>query len=224
MHFSNKRIVLFVGGYGSGKTEVAVNYALQWSKTTDNLSIVDLDIVNPYFRSREQHQLVTSAGINVVAPYGALATADLPALPPEIGGVLQDSERNAVFDIGSNDVGARVLGRYRKMVPADDYEMYFVLNASRPFSQAVEPAVALLRSIERTARLSVTGLINNTNLMHFTDIPLLQKGEDLALDIGKATSLPLVFNAVEQNLASEAAAFLSAPVLPLQLYMKRPWE
>lgn len=224
MLFSEKRIILFVGGYGSGKTEVAVNYALQWKPTVNNLSIVDLDIVNPYFRSRERHELVTAAGIRVVAPEGALSTADLPALPPEIGGVLQDETRHAVFDIGGDDVGARALGRYSKMFAPATYEMLFVLNANRPFSQAVEPTVALMRAIEKTSRLKVAGLVNNTNLMQYTDIPLLQKGEDLTLAIGEATNLPLVFNAVAHNLVDAATAVLRAPVLPLHLYMKRPWE
>lgn len=224
MLFSEKRIVLFVGGYGSGKTEVAVNYSLQAKASVDNLAIVDLDIVNPYFRSRERRELVTSAGIRVIAPAGALSTADLPALPPEVGGVLQDTERNVVFDVGGDDVGARVLGRYSKMLAATDYDMFFVVNASRPFSQAVKPAVALVRAIENTSRLHVTGLVNNTNLMQFTDIALLQKGEELALAIGEAAGLPLVFNVVAHHLVNEAAAVLRVPILPLQLYMKRPWE
>lgn len=222
--FSEKRIILFVGGYGSGKTEVAVNYTLQSRPTVANLAIVDLDIVNPYFRSRERHELVTAAGIRVVAPEGALSTADLPALPPEIGGVVQDPECYAVFDVGGDDVGARVLGRYSRMFASSDYDMFFVVNASRPFSQAVEPAISLMRSIEKTSRLKVTGLVNNTNLMQFTDFSLLQKGEELALAIGQATNLPLVFNTVAHNLVDEATTVLHAPILPLQLYMKRPWE
>lgn len=224
MLFSEKRIVLFVGGYGSGKTEVAVNYALQARTTVDNLAIVDLDIVNPYFRSRERHDLVTAAGIDVIAPAGALSTADLPALPPEIGGVLQNLGRNAVFDVGGDDVGARVLGRYRKMFSATDYDMFFVVNASRPFSQAVEPAVSLMRAIEGTSHLKVTGLVNNTNLMQFTDTALLRRGEELALAIGEATGLPLVFNAIASEFVAEASAVMRGPILPLQLYMKRPWE
>lgn len=224
MLFANKHIVLFVGGYGSGKTEVAINYALYWNKTADNLAIADLDIVNPYFRSREQLQLVTNAGIKVIAPAGELATADLPALPPEIAGALQDKNRNTVIDVGGDDVGSRVLGRYSKLIAPDAYEMLFVFNASRPFSQAVEPTVALLRGIEKTARLKITGLVNNTNLMQFSDIPLLQKGEALAEAVAAATNLPLVFNAVAHNLADEAASVLHAPILPLGLYMKRPWE
>ncbi len=222
--FSEKRIILFVGAYGSGKTEVAVNYALQSRPTVENLAIVDLDIVNPYFRSRERQELVTAAGIHVVAPEGALSTADLPALPPEIGGVLQDPSRYAVFDVGGDDVGARVLGRYSKMFTPADYDMFFVVNASRPFTQAMKPAVAVMRAIEQTSRLKVTGLVNNTNLMQFTDVPLLQKGEELALAIGEATNLPLAFNAVAENLVDAATAVMRAPVLPLQLYMKRPWE
>ncbi len=204
MLFSKKRMVLFVGGYGSGKTEVAVNYALQWRPQVDNLAIVDLDIVNPYFRSRERHELMTAAHIQVVAP-----------------------DRFAVLDVGGDPVGARVLGRYSQMLEPGAYDMLFVVNASRPFSQAVAPAVDLIRAIETASRLKVTGLVNNTNLMQYTDLSLLQRGEELALAIGHAighaTGLPLIFNAVAHDLAAEAAV-LRGPILPLQLYMKRPWE
>ncbi|NLW17618.1 MAG: ATP-binding protein [Firmicutes bacterium] len=224
MLFSKKRMVLFVGGYGSGKTEVAVNYALQWRPQVDNLAIVDLDIVNPYFRSRERHELMAAAHIRVVAPAGALATADLPALPPEVGGVLQDPNSFAVLDVGGDPVGARVLGRYSQMLEPGAYDMLFVVNANRPLSQAVAPAVDLIRAIETASRLKVTGLVNNTNLMQYTDLSLLQRGEELALAIGHATGLPLVFNAVAHYLVEEAAAVLRGPILPLQLYMKRPWE
>ncbi len=220
----NKRLVFFVGGYGSGKTEVAVNYALHWSHQTTDLSLVDLDIVNPYFRSREQAQLVSRAGIKVIAPAGALATADLPAVPPEIIGVIQDTRRKAVFDIGGDETGARVLGRFHHLIPQHEYEMWFVFNACRPFSRAVEPTVALLHAIEKISRLSVTGLVNNTNLMQFTDLSLLQRGEALAFAVGEAIGVPLVMNTVACTLVDKAAAQLSAPILPLQLFMKRPWE
>lgn len=222
--FTEKRIVLFVGGYGSGKTEVAVNYALQSRPHVSSLAIADLDIVNPYFRSRERQQLMKEAGIRVIAPAGGLATADLPALPPEVAGVLQNPDSYAVFDIGGDDVGARVLGRYSKMLHPEEYDMWFVVNASRPFSQAVEPAVTLIRSIENTSRLRVTGLVNNTNLMQYTDLSLLQKGERLAHAIGEAIGVPLILNAVAYDLVEQATVVMSAPILPLSLYMKRPWE
>lgn len=222
--FSKKRIILFVGGYGSGKTEVAVNYALAWRPLVPNLAIADLDVVNPYFRSRERHTLVSEADIKVLAPAGAWASADLPALPPEVGGVLQDELRYAVFDVGGDDVGARVLGRYSPMFPPDAYEMYFVFNQHRPFSKTEGTTKTLLRSIEKTARLKVTGIVNNTNLMSFTDLPVLEAGEEAARVLAESCDLPLVFNAVSKDLAEAAAEILKAPILPLGLYMKRPWE
>lgn len=222
--FTKKRIVMFVGGYGSGKTEVAVNYTLRSWHAVPRLSIADLDIVNPYFRSREQISLFAARGIDVIAPAGGLATADLPALPPQIRNVLVESDSYAVFDIGGDDVGARVLGQYRHLVPQDDYEMWFVLNICRPFSQAVQPTVELLRSIEATSRLKVTGLVNNSNLMRYTDLSLLRRGEQAALEVAEVSAVPLVFNSVVEELAAEAGSLLQKPILPMHLHMKRPWE
>lgn len=224
MQYSDRRIILFVGGYGSGKTEVAVNFSLFWRRQLPELSIVDLDVVNPYFRSRERQDLFEQQQIKVIAPAGALATADLPALPSEISSAIRDVSRHIVFDVGGDEPGATALGRYSRMLAESTYDMWFVVNACRPFSQAVEPTVGLLRSVERTSRMKVTGLINNTNLMQHTDLPLIERGERLVEGIAEQTGLPVVFNSVVETLSPEAARRLHNPVLPLHLYMKRPWE
>lgn len=224
MLFSDRRIIIFVGGYGSGKTEVAVNYALASRATVPNLSIVDLDVVNPYFRSRERHSLLTEQGIKVIAPEGELATADLPALPPAIGGSIVDASQYVVFDVGGDDVGARALGRYHRQLSQADYEMWVVVNACRPFSQTAELTNDLLHSIERTSRLRATGLVNNTNLMQYTDVPLLRRGEQMLQELSQQTALPVVFSAVVEGLTEPASRVLTTPMLPLRLYMKRPWE
>lgn len=224
MLFTNRRLVMFVGGYGSGKTEVAVNYTLASRPLVPNLSIVDLDVVNPYFRSRERVAELTKRGVQVIAPAGEWATADLPALPPEISGGIQDKERHLVLDVGGDDVGARALGRYQRELLQADYEMWVVVNACRPFSQNAELALSMLRSIEVTSRMRVTGLVNNTNLMQYTDLALIERGEQMLLTLSDMTGLPIVCTAVVEGLVDAARAKLRSPVLPLHLYMKRPWE
>lgn len=225
MLFTDKRIVLFVGGYGSGKTEIAVNYALA-GKANDPAptAVVDLDIVNPYFRSREQADLLASQGVELIAPQGAWRTADLPALPPEIQGSLTNPDCQVILDVGGDDAGATALGRYSRFINQAGYEMWFVINGCRPFSKEVEPTIMLMRKIEQVSRLKVTGLVNNTNLMQHTDVALLQRGAKLVEAIGEKTELPVVFHGVAADLVDAAHGNLAEPILPLQLLMKRPWE
>lgn len=224
MLFSDRRLVIFVGGYGSGKTEVAVNYTIASRALVPNLGIVDLDVVNPYFRSRERVAELTRQGVQVIAPAGEWATADLPALPPEIGGGILDRERYLVMDVGGDDVGARALGRYQRELQQAEYDMWVVVNACRPFSQTAELSLSMLQSIEHTSRLRVTGLVNNTNLMQYTDLALIERGEQMVRKLSAMTSLPVICTAVVQDLAEAAKETLHSPVLPLHLYMKRPWE
>lgn len=224
MLFSDRRMVIIVGGYGSGKTEVAVNYTLASRVLVPNLSIVDLDVVNPYFRSRERISELTKRGVQVIAPSGELSGIDLPALPPEISGGIRDTSRHLVFDVGGDDVGARALGRYHRELEHADYDMWLVVNGCRPFSQTAELALSMLRSIERTSRLRITGLVNNTNLMQYTDLALLERGEHLLSNLSDLTGLPVIFSAVIEGLAGAAKERLRSPLLPLHLYMKRPWE
>ncbi|MGI6357319.1 MAG: hypothetical protein ACOX2K_01290 [Bacillota bacterium] len=224
MLFSKRRVVLFVGGYGSGKTEVAVNYSLASRPLVTKLALVDLDVVNPYFRSRERIATLAEQGVKVIAPAGALASADLPALPGEISTAILDDEGQLVFDVGGDDVGARALGRYRHYLEQVGYDLWLVVNGCRPFTQTPELALSMLKSIEATSRLSVTGLINNTHLMQYTDLALVQRGETLVCQLSELTGLPLVFNAVVQRLVPAAKEQLQHPLLPLQLHMKRPWE
>ncbi len=224
MLFSDRRLVIFVGGYGSGKTEVAVNYTMASRTLVPNLGIVDLDVVNPYFRSRERIEELNRHGVQVIAPAGEWATADLPALPPEISGGILDRERYLVLDVGGDDVGARALGRYQRELQQAEYDMWVVVNACRPFSQTAELALSMLQSIEHTSRMQVTGLVNNTNLMQYTDLALVERGEQMVQRLASMTGLPVICNAVVEGLVEAAREKLHSPVLPLHLYMKRPWE
>ena len=199
MLFTEKRVVLLVGGYGSGKTEIAVNYALRSKQERARMFVVDLDIVNPYFRSREQEQLMRQAGVEVVQPAAPFFTADLPAIPPQVKGVLQDENCQVVVDMGGDYVGARVLGSYGQAILAESYEMWYVCNAYRPFLQQAAGNIALLRAIEAASRLQVTGLINNTHLMQFTDLEIVQRGEAVGVSSRQNAGVAFVFNAIASD-------------------------
>jgi hypothetical protein len=157
-----RRISILVGHFGSGKTEIALNLALQLATRRDGVVLVDLDVVKPYFRSRSAREFMAGRGVRVVAPDGELAHADLPIVLPEVRRVLQDPECRVLVDAGGDQVGARVLGSLADVVPAAETELLAVLNFRRPSTTSVDEAVSMVRAIESAARLAVAGLFSNT--------------------------------------------------------------
>lgn len=218
------RVVIFTGGYGSGKTEVAVNYALALKSSGKQVALVDLDIVNPYFRSREARQLLESAGVRVVAPRAMYSSSDVPALPPEIHHVLRSNDTFVVLDVGGDDVGARALGRFAGRIPADA-QMLLVVNPVRPFQADVEALLSLTEKIEAASRISITGVVANTNLLHETTISLIEKHQPIIYETAKRLGLDVIFGTIEQQLLEEEGLpNVAAPLFPLQLKMNPPWR
>ena len=185
------RLVMIVGNYGSGKTEVAVNLCLQLARSGRRVQIGDLDIVNPYFRCREARALMERHGIRVVVPPGPQAWADLPIILPEIRGLLHPPEgTTTVFDVGGDDVGARALASLRTSLGDGTYELWQVINAKRPFTDTVDGCVAMRRAIEVSSRLSVTGLLANPHLIDETTTETVLDGWRLAQAVSASASLP----------------------------------
>ena len=148
------RLTIITGHYGTGKTEFAVNLALHMASRGQTVSLADLDIVNPYFRSRERRDLLSEHGIRLIASSQACTDADVPSLPAELNAILDDRQLTGILDIGGDRVGARVLARYRPRILREDYQLLYVLNANRPEVRDVSSAISYLRAIE-----SVTGLV-----------------------------------------------------------------
>lgn len=164
-----KRITAIAGHYGSGKTEFSVNLALDLKKEKDKVAILDMDIANPYFRSRERQKMMEAEGINVIFnTYGFDITEDLPAITAALRGPLENEEFTAVVDVGGNDSGARVLKQFEKYFKRDDCELLCVLNANRPETDTMEGLLEHLHSIEIETGLKFHGLINNTHLLRET--------------------------------------------------------
>ncbi len=205
-----KRINIFVGHYGSGKTELAVNFAI---KNRADI-IADLDTVNPYFRTNDARKVLEDAGIRVVAPYYAGTNVDLPSLPPEVYAAFTD-EKTAVLDIGGDDDGAAVLGRFKNYITEDNSEVYFVINVLRPETDTPEKIIEMIRAIEYTSRLKVTCLINNTNLMEETTYEHVLKGEEIVKKVSNMTDIPFFGNAVKKELAKEKDFALDKYILML---------
>ncbi len=218
-----KRIQIITGHYGSGKTEYAVNLALHLAQTTENVALADMDIVNPYFRSYEQAKRLEDSGIRVIVT-SCGGVADIPAINPEVMSIFQQEKWTGVLDIGGDPIGARVLARFAPQLNPEDFDLLFVLNANRPETKDVESALQYMQGIEAECRQKVTGIVNNTHLCGETTAEEILKGARLAQQLSERTSLPVIHHAVQRKFVEQVQDKLSEPVLPMNIYMKKPWE
>lgn len=218
------KVVVITGNYGSGKTEVAVNWALWLRRAGHNVTIADLDVVNPYFRCREALEPLEAEGIRVLAPRGELLHAELPILLPEVRGAIEQPNGVTLLDVGGDDDGARVLAGLAKFF--DDYDMVQVVNQRRPFTDTVEGCLKIQREIEAASHLRITGLINNAHLMDETDATVIIDGAEFTRAVGRAgAGQDLRFTTVEQRVAeSFDVAQVGGSVLVFERLMLPPWK
>jgi len=216
---------MIVGGYGSGKTEVAVNLAIQLADSGHAVKIADLDIVNPYFRCREARVLMERHGIGVVVPPGSQTWADLPIIMPEVRGMLHPPEGQvSIFDVGGDPVGARLLSSFVDSLAGADYYLWQVVNSRRPFNETVEGCLAMQTDIEEASRLRVSALIANSHLIAETTADVILEGYRLVAEVARRNGLPVVFATAMGELAdSPSLAEIDVPVLRLERYMTPPW-
>ena len=186
-----KRIRILVGNYGSGKTEIALQMAMNWAKERQT-TLIDLDIVNPYFRSAEKKEELEAQGVRVIMPSFAMTPLDIPALPAEVTSVFVNRSTAAVFDVGGDPVGATALGRYRPYFDAEpSYEMLYVVNVRRPMSATADDVLRELPEIERHARLKVSALINNGNLARDTTADDILATQTVLEEVSARLALPI---------------------------------
>ena len=216
----HKRLTLFAGHYGSGKTNIAVNYAIALAKEGKKVVIGDLDIVNPYFRTADSAKELEKAGVELISPQFANSNVDLPALPAENYRLVQDKKTFGIMDIGGDDRGAYALGRY---VPAikeeNDYRMVFVANASRPLTRTPEEALEVMGEIEAACGLKFTCIINNTNLASETTAETVLGSLDYIEKLCALSGLPLWLHTAKADVAQDLDGKLPN-VFPLQLQEK----
>ena len=218
-----KRIQIVTGHYGSGKTEYAVNLALHLAQQQEHVALADMDLVNPYFRSYEQAKRLEDSGIRVIVT-SCGGIADIPAINPEVMSIFQQEKWTGVLDIGGDPIGARVLARFAHQLNPSDFDLLFVLNANRPETKDVESALQYMQGIEAECRQKVTGIVNNTHLCGETTAEEILKGARLAQELSERTSLPVIHHAVQRKFVEQVQDQLSEPVLPMNIYMKKPWE
>ena len=214
----HKRLTLFAGHYGSGKTNIAVNYAISLAQEGKPVCIADLDIVNPYFRTADSATELEAAGITLVRPQYANSNVDLPALPPESYRLVRDKQTYGVMDIGGDDRGAYALGRFAPFIKEEgNFRMAFVVNFCRPLTQTAQDALEVMREIEVACSLPFTCIVNNTNLGCDTDPETLEGSTELIRELTEISGLPLWFHCVRADLANQVNI---SPVFPLHLQKK----
>jgi hypothetical protein len=217
-------LVIVVGNFGSGKTEVSVNLALHLAKSHP-VQIVDLDIVNPYFRCREAREEMEAQGIKVVYPKGEFHSADLPIILPEMKAAATIEEGFIIFDVGGDDLGARVLSSLADFLADRPYSMLQVINTSRPFTRDVEGCLKMKAEIEAASRLKVTGFIANSHLMDQTEAATIEAGLSVAGNAAEATGLKLEFGTIDPGLfAGLENIEMDIPLLPIERRMLPPWQ
>ncbi len=216
----HKRLTLFAGHYGSGKTNIAVNYALLLAKEGKKVSIADLDIVNPYFRTKDSADDLEAAGVELISPQFANSNVDLPALPAESYKLVTDKSTYGIMDIGGDDRGAYALGRFvPSILKENNYRMVFVANCYRPLTRTAAEALEIMREIEAACKLKFTDIINNSNLGEETTAETVLSSVDFINELSEISGLPIFAHTVKQSVANELKGTLT-PVIALNLQKK----
>ncbi len=217
----DKRVILLAGHYGSGKTNIAVNIALNLKAEGRDVVIADLDIVNPYYRTKDSEEELKNAGIHLISSEYANSNVDVPALPQELYSIVDNKSTYAVMDIGGDDRGALALGRYTPYIlEENNYEMLFVVNQYRPLTRTVENTVEVMREIEQAGGLPFTGIINNSNLGVATTAEDVLATQSYAEGVSEMTGLPICATTVVESLYDAVSQKLDN-VISLRLQNKR---
>ena len=196
-----KRLTLLCGHYGSGKTNIAVNMALDMKKRFDNVTVADLDIVNPYFRTKDSADLFNENGIRLIVSEFANTNLDLPSMPQDMYALTDDRTMHAVIDVGGDDRGALALGRLApKIIEENDYEMLMVINRFRPLTPDAVSTLEVMREIEQAGHIRFTGLINNSNLGDETTAEDILNSVEYANEVSSLSGLPVVLTTVRKEL------------------------
>jgi hypothetical protein len=218
-------VVVIVGSYGSGKSEVAVNLAVHHRQAGMRVRIADLDLVNPYFRSREAEAQLTALGVEVVLPPRPFVRSELPVLSPLVAGLIRRPEGLAILDAGGDNVGVMVLAALGDAFAGRGCQVLQVINPLRPDTRTVEGCMALRRRIEASAKLAVTGLVGNANLIDETTPQVILDGYGFVNAVCASSGLPLAFVTVAEELLPQVdPAQFDCPVLTIRRQLVPPWK
>ena len=219
----NKRLTIFAGHYGSGKTNLSVNYALRLKEIYDNVSIADLDIVNPYFRTKDSMSVLDANGVKLISSPFANSNVDTPALPADAYSLMEKNV-TGIIDVGGDDRGALALGRFVDSIKNEnDYEMLFVINKYRPLTNTPEKCVEIMKEIESASKLPFTGIINNSNLGDETTKEDILSSLPYADEVSRLTGLDIKFTSVKDTLSDSLKEEIKN-IFPIRLYVKQSFS
>ena len=220
-----KGIVVIVGNFGSGKTEVSINLAVSQKRAGVDVTIADLDLVNPYFRTREARKPLSELGIEVVLPDEKYLQADLPILSPAVAGLIRRPSDLTLIDVGGNDVGATVLAALADSFRNKQVHMLQVVNPLRPFTNTIESCLKIRNDIERASKMAINGIIGNANLIDETSVDDIYNGYDFMKALSIKGRLPLEFITASVELLPELdMGRFSCPVLSIERQLVPPWK
>lgn len=214
-------VTILCGHYGTGKTNLAVNLALQAAGQGEAVTVMDLDVVNPYFRTADFRELFRERGIRLIAPTYAGTNLDIPVLPPSVAAAIRTGEGRLILDVGGDDDGAVALGGFSALLEQRGYSMLYVVNPYRELEPDPEEDAALLERIQQSSRLRVTHLVNNANLGPETTPQLVRKAAPYLEELSRITGIPVLWTAVESRYAGQ---FPPDGILPIEVYVKLPWD
>lgn len=220
-----KGIVVIVGNFGSGKTEVSINLAVNRKRAGLDVKIADLDLVNPYFRTREARKPLSELGIEVVVPDERYLQADLPILSPVISGLIRRPSALTLIDAGGNDVGATVLAALADSLRNKSVHMFQVVNPYRPFTDTIESCLKMRGEIEKASKMTINGIIGNANLIDDTSVDNVYSGYDFVKALSDESLLPLKFITAPIELLPQIdTKRFSCAVLPIERQLVPPWR
>ena len=223
----DRRIRIISGHLGSGKTEFSVNYAFSLKERFSNVGLADLDVVNPYFRSRERKDLLAKAGIRLVGSVHGSISVDTPSVSAEVNTLIEDNSIQAVLDTGGDPGGVRLLARFASMIPENEYDMLMVVNANRTETRTAGQVLSMLRQLQEVSGLKITGLINNTHLLKSTTIHDIIRGAELTSEVAAAANLSIRYHSMLEGIVKDLPAGFSmdfkGTIFPLKLYMRDEW-
>ncbi|MEG1285260.1 MAG: ATP-binding protein [Romboutsia sp.] len=221
---NDKRIRIIIGHYGSGKSEFSMNYVTKLRNISKGkVALADLDVVNVYFRTREKKELLKSLEILPIDSSINAPTLDLPSVSAQVMTPMIDKSYDYVIDVGGDNVGARVMGRFSHMIEEDDYDMFCVVNCNREQTQTAKEVINHIRAIEKSSKLKVTGLINNTHLIRLTTIDDVLKGQEIAREVSKECNIPIRYVVCLEHLVDELPKGLEGEIFPIKLFMREDW-
>jgi len=218
-------LIVVIGAFGSGKSEYAINLALRYKDLGNNVSLIDMDVVNPYFRSRDVRDDFANRGVEVISPDGEYGHADLPMISPRIAGAIQNNSQTVILDVGGDPAGCRTLGRFIQSIEQRGYRMHLVLNTLRPFTSNTEEIIEMMRMLETASSLKISEIIANINLMNETTSEMVKQGIEIVEEVAQQKKIKFdTYLVIDDNEELIEDNIFGKKKVVLHYFLRKPWE